>query len=403
VLSDGKTVLFTKWRGGLGSAGIVAASLETGEMHSLGVEGTSPLGVIDGYMIYGTANGALFAVPFDERHLRVTGPPMLVADQVAVSPTGAAVADASPSGSLVYQSGSSSSTLVLVDTMGAVRPLIPEPRPFGQPRFSPDGKRIAVALRVGTSTDIHIYSLASGTLTRLTTEGITNDRPEWTPDGKRILFRSERGDFLGLWWQSTDFTGVAEPLILNGRGDVWEGAFAPDGQTLVYRTGTLGAADIWYRPLRGDTTPKAVAATQFTEWGGRVSPDGKWIAYTSDESRAMQVYVRPFPGPGARVQVSDEGGGVPIWSPDGHKICYLSNQRMMAATVRTSPTFSVTSRKTLFASDFMDLPGHANYDMTPDGKYFLMLKPSLSGDQVIVAHNWRAELHARMNRTSRTQ
>jgi len=401
--TDGKIVFYTRWRGGLGSAGIGVASLETGETHLLNLEGTSPQGLVEGYLLYGTSTGALFAAPFDERRLRVSGPSILVVDHVAVSGTGAALAEASPSGSLVYQSGSSSSTLALVDTTGAIHPLIADAKPFLAPRFSPDGKRIAVPLQIGSSTDIFICSIAAGTLTRLTTEGMTNDRPEWTPDGTHVLFRSERGDNLGLWIQATDYTGRAEPLILNGSGDVWEGQFSPDGKTLVYRRGTVGNADIWYRRLQGDTTPQSVATSAFTEWGARISPNGRWVAYSADDSHAMQVYVRPLPGPGPRVQVSVDGGGNPVWSPDGRRIFFLSNQRMIVATVTTSPTFTVTSRKLLFTSEFSDLPGHASYDVAPDGKTFLMLKPSISGDKVIVADNWRAELHARLKRSVSTQ
>jgi Tol biopolymer transport system component len=253
------------------------------------------------------------------------------------------------------------------------------------------------------TTDIHVYLIPSGTLTRVTTEGSTNDRPEWTPDGKRLLFRSERGDDIGLWSQSTDFTGAAEPLMLNGRGDVWEGIISPDGRTLLYRSGTLGGANILYRSLQGDTTPKPVAATPFTEWGARFSPDGRWVVYSSDDSRVMQVYVRPFPGPGARVQVSVDGGANALWSRNGRKIYYLSNQQVFTASVTTTPTFAVTSTKVLFTTDFLDQPGHAPYDVSPDGKYLLMLKPSISGDQVVVAHNWRAELQERVRASRATR
>src|SRR5439155_15075325 len=68
--TDGKIVFYTRWRGGLGSAGIGVASLETGETHLLNLEGTSPLGLVEGYLLYGTSTGALFAAPFDERRLR---------------------------------------------------------------------------------------------------------------------------------------------------------------------------------------------------------------------------------------------------------------------------------------------------------------------------------------------
>jgi Tol biopolymer transport system component len=114
----------------------------------------------------------------------------------------------------------------------------------------------------------------------------------------------------------------------------------------------------------------------------------------------MQVYVRSLTGAGgARVQVSVNGGTCPLWSANGRKLYYVNNQQVWAASVTTSPTFAVRSQKKLFESDFTELPGHANYDVSPDGKHFLMVRPSISGDQVVVVHNWRTELRERL-RTS---
>jgi serine/threonine-protein kinase len=398
VLPDGKTVLYTRWGGSIASAHIGVASLATGEMHDLGVQGSSPIGVLDGYLIYAGLNDGLYAVAFDARRLRVTGQPMLVVDKVYVSVTGGAMAALSPTGTLVYQIGSAALALVLGDSAGNLRQLLPEARPFGHPRFSPDGKRIALELSVGGSTDIHIYSLEAGTLTRLTTEGSTNDRAEWTWDGKRVLYRSERPEGVGLWWQSADFGGVAQVLQPARPGGVWEGNPSPDGRTLLYRTGTVQTSDLWYRSLTGDTTSTALLKTQFTEWAARFSPDGKWIAYQSDQSRRFEVYVMPFPGPGERVQVSDNGGEVPIWSRDGKRLFYVNNQRIVAADLVTSPEFRVTRRHDVFTADFVDLPGHPNYDVAPDGKHFLMLRPTVSGDQVMVVDNWRAELRRKVVR-----
>lgn len=397
LLADGKTVVFTRWSGGLPSAKLGVASIETGEIRMLNVDGTASLGVMDGHLLYTTATSAVFAVPFDVKGLRVTGSPIPVLDRVVVSGTGAGVADLSANGSLVYQSGSATSTLMLVDTGGAARPLVPDARAFTQPRYSPDGRLIAVAIGAQTSTDIHVYSIADGTLTRLTTEGVVNDRPEWSADGKRVMFRSERDNDVAMWWQPVDFSGPAEPVQRSPNRNVWQGVFSPDGKTLVYRLGTVGSANIYYRKVSGpDTTSKPFATTTFTEWCARVSPNNRWIAYSSDDSRIMQVYVRPLSSQGARTQVSVEGGACPVWSRDGRKLYYVNNQQVFVANVTTSPAFSVTSRKKLFDSDMSDLPGHPNYDVAPDGKHLLIVKPSVSGDQVIVVHNWQAELRQRL-------
>ena len=399
VLPDGRTIAATMWTGALVSARLAIVSAESGEVTVLDVPGTSPLGMFDGHLLYATRNASLLAIPFDVQRRRVQGAPILVLDHVWVSGTGAAIADVSKNGSLVYQSGSSTGTLTLFDRNGALKPLLAEPRSYSQPRYSPDGRFVAVSVSGTATSDIHIYDVVAGTLTRLTTEGEVNDRPEWTPDGKRVLFRSERDDDQSLLWQPADFTGAAEPLLRLEHRNLWEGVIAPDGNTLVYRTGTIGTADIFYRRLTGDTTPRPISATPFTEWGARVSPDGRWVAYSSDDSRSMEVYVRPLGRPGGRIQVSVNGGTCPIWSRDGRTLYYANGQQFMAAAVTSTPTFGVTGRRVLFDADFVDTPGHANYDVSPAGDV-LMVRPTVGSDQVMLVHNWRTELRERLARAT---
>jgi hypothetical protein len=38
---------------------------------------------------------------------------------------------------------------------------------------------------------------------------------------------------------------------------------------------------------------------------------------------------------------------------------------------------------------------HANYDISPDGAHFLFLG-AVEGSEVVVVHNWRAKLRARL-------
>ena len=341
ALDDGKTVLVSSWAGALSSSRLVAVSLENGQTQDLELRGSSPLGVIDGNLIYANATGALMAVPFDQRHLRPTAASAaLVLDSVSIGVNGASRAALSASGSLVYQIGGAGQQLVLADAHGAMRVLIPQPRNYIQARFSPDGRRIALSTESGTSMDVQIYEIATGTLTRLTTEGATNDRPEWSPDGRRVLFRTDRNARANtIWWQPVDASGPAELLVGGGTVDVREGVLSPDGNTILYRTGSTGNADIWTRQIKGDTSTKPFVQTPFTEWAARFSPDGKWVAYTSDESGALQVYVKPFPGPGPRVLVSVNGGDNPVWSRDGHRLFYVRDQQVIAATVTLAPPF----------------------------------------------------------------
>jgi serine/threonine-protein kinase len=310
--------------------------------------------------------------------------------------SGAAQADLAGTGSLVYESGALLSQMVFMDLRGEARSVIPDRRSFIFPRVSPDGSRIAVGLESQGTMDVWVYDLRARTLSRLTTEGSINDRPEWSHDGTRLFFRSNRSGESALWTESADGTGTAVMVLSDPTRKVWEGIPTPDGRSIIYRTGTLGTADIWIRSVTGDTTPRALVATPFTEWAARPSPDGRWVAYASDESGEFQVYVIALPGSGGRHQVSTDGGTDPVWSPDGTRIFYRRGTDRFVATVTTTPEFMVVRRDSLFSGDFGSWIGHAGYDVAPDGKQLLLLRPVTDSTRTIVVHNWEAELRARL-------
>ena len=395
ALPDGENVLYASWGvGGRTRARIGVISLSTGAVTLLDVAGTCPLGVLDGVLVYATATNTLQAVPFDVRRRRVLGPPITLGTTVAVGTDGGASAGLSFTGSLAFQAGTQGSQVSIVDAHGGTKPLMEDVRTYGYPRFSPDGRHVAVTIWSGSRNDIWIYDVTSKTTARLTTRGNVNERPEWTPDGKRVVFRSDVDGRSGLWWQVADQSAPAMPLLVNKGADYYEGVFTPDGRGLVYQVDTNGAR-IYRQALAGDTTPKPVAMSNATETMPRLSPDGHWIAYVTNESSTNQVVVRPFPGPGAPVRVSTSGGTEPVWSRDGRRLFFRDGRQFVAVTIVTSPAFAVTSRVPLF--DDVYLPAvspHANYDVAPDGERFMVLK-STQNSQVLVVHNWIADLRAR--------
>jgi serine/threonine-protein kinase len=326
----------------------------------------------------------------------LTGTPVQVASDIAInSVSGVARAALSRTGTLFYENGSHASQVVVADMHGATQVALAEPREYSFPRYSPDGSQVAMAVGTADQRDIWLYELSNGTATRLTSQGATNERPEWTPDGTRVLYRTDRSGSSSIWWRPTDLSTDGQPLLSSPNVSYFEAVIAPDGRNVAYQLDTAGA-DLYYRGLQGDTTQHVVANSSAIETMPRISPDGKWIAYVTDESGTNQVVVQPFPGPGRRVQLSTSGGSEPVWSRDGARVFYRGDGMLKAARLRTEPTFGVLGRDTLFTDAFVPSTNpHANFDVAPDGAHLLLLKPVGRSDMIVVS-NWGASLRARM-------
>ena len=315
---------------------VAILDLRTGRRTPLGIQGL-PVGVVDGEFLFMRTDGALMATAFDAGAPRVTGSARIVVGQTQRSNNSQPKAAVSASGSLAYVSGSNLRRAVIVDLRGAERPLPIPPGQLNWPRFSPNGRQVLADVLSGGRNDVWIYDVASGAGRRVTTEGTTNNRGGWSPDGTRILFRSDRRDpNQTLWWQPADGSGGAQELAGAPGNDVFQGLLTPDGRTVIYRTGSMQGADIWYRNLAGDTAVKAFAKTPFGEVAPSLSPDGRWLAYELDELGSQEVIVRPFPGPGAQFPVSVGGGLTPIWSRDGRRILYATPASTWRRTARHS-------------------------------------------------------------------
>ena len=375
----------------------------TGESRIL-VEGASMARYLDpGYLIYARA-GTLMAVPFELDRLEVSGVPVSVLDGVATdTTTGAAHYGVSGNGSLAYVPGTSTflnSTLVWVDRAGKIEPLLDTPRFYREPRFSPDGARLAVSL-YGSRANIWVHDLIRGTFT-LVTSGGGEGFPVWTPDGRRILFSAGRGGRANIYWKPADGSGEEERLTTS---EYYQepGSVSPDGRLLVFvEAANETGADLWLLPLEGERRPRLFLRTPFMEYSPRFSPDGKWIAFTSNRSGRFEAYVRPYPGPGVEWQVSNEGGMHPSWSPDGRELYYAESNRLMVVAVQTRPSFSVSRPRALFEMKFaIGAAAGSRYSIAPEGRRFVMIQPHeapVPPTRINVILNWAEELERRVPR-----
>ena len=95
------------------------------------------------------------------------------------------------------------------------------------------------------------------------------------------------------------------------------------------------------------------------------------------------------------VSEEESGGGEPVWSPDGKELFYRSGKRMMVVPIQTEPAFHQGRPEVLFEGSYRShttLPGLQQYDISPDGQRFLMLKKDETPAQIHVVLNWFEEL-----------
>ncbi|MGQ0764986.1 MAG: protein kinase domain-containing protein [Gemmatimonadota bacterium] len=388
VLRDGSAVLFTiRKRDDQFEVG--AASLRDSQPHTpLGIDGLSPLGVVDDKLVYQDDEGALLAVTFDAGRFRVDGTPVKVLEGLRLpGGSGLHAASLTANGGLVYLRGNENRRLVWVDRRGLVTPVTPESREYLHVMLSPDGRRVALAIVTGYKRDIWVLDVTAGTLTPLTSVGLARN-PVWTSDGKRILFGSPHaGGRAGFWWQDADGNG-SPTRAASPRNNPWQAHLSPDGRRIVFQAISQGTFNIETVSLdSGAASEYLTTSATSTEGNPRFSPDGMWIAYNSDESGRQEVYVRPSTAAGGRVQVSVNGGRRPIWSRDGKRLYYWEGERMTEAGLATDPNPRVLSRIALFSGRYVD-----DFDVAADGR-FLMIEAEWSGVSLVAIPNWRAELN----------
>ncbi|MES1260052.1 MAG: protein kinase [Gemmatimonadota bacterium] len=392
ALADGNTIIFTIESGNQrAGAQLAMTSLDGGVVHPLGVTGVRALGIAANRLIYLQANGTVMAVPFDQHGLRVTGTPVSVLDSIPVchSCNGDAPIYLSSGGALTYIRGNVPSRLMWVDRTGGTHPATADARAFANPRVSPDGRRIAVTISAETD-DVWIYDLATGTPTKLTSGG-NNSNPEWNNDGSQIFFMSDRSGKNALWHQAVNGSGNAE--LVNGTDRSFGGLLSPDNVTLLTITPDNGGTLV-LKQITGDTTPHRIG----TGRGPRFSPDGHLLAYASHESGSDEVVVRPLAESGVRIQLSAGGGNEPVWSPDGRHVYYVNRGRLMEANLAPGPTLALASRDSLFVARGFGEFGGSSYDVSRDGKSFLLAQPEERSARLVVALNWGAELAARLGK-----
>lgn len=182
-----------------------------------------------------------------------------------------------------------------------------------QPRFSPDGRRIAFVSDRGGGDNVWIMNVDGSDKRQLTKEEfrLTN-QPSWSPDGRFIIakkhFTTGRSLGTGEVWIYHVSGGGGVQLVKRAsetlQKELGEPIYAPDGKSLYYtRNVTPGPIFEYAQNSYGDLfnierydIDTGEVSTTVAGAGGSVrpspSPDGKWIAFVRRENLKSKLYVK---------------------------------------------------------------------------------------------------------------
>jgi len=215
-----------------------------------------------------------------------------------------------------------------------------------QPDCSPDGRSVVFVRYDGRSMELMLLDLASRAVRALTTGGAVNVEPRWSPNGQRLAYVSTTGTghFLlhvaemrdGRIASSRTPTPDRRSTVSRYYYSPFDHAINPtwtkDGRDLVFvsnREIAHGTGDLVRMAVDGGDAPRLVQHEE-TSWHARpdTSPDGTRFVYSSYLGRQwQQLWLLPvaggYPFP---LTYGDWDNTNPRWSPDGRTVAFISNR-----------------------------------------------------------------------------
>jgi imidazolonepropionase-like amidohydrolase/Tol biopolymer transport system component len=182
-----------------------------------------------------------------------------------------------------------------------------------QPRFSPDGSRIAFTSDRGGGDNIWVMNADGSDKRQVTKEDFRLlNQPTWSPDGRFIAakkhFTTERSAGTGEIWMFHVSGGGGVPVVERAsealQKELGEPVFAPDGTAIYYTRNTTPGNTFEYAQdsnagifaIERHDLATGEVTTAVSGYGGAVrpapSPDGKDIAFVRRDKEQTQLWVK---------------------------------------------------------------------------------------------------------------
>lgn len=401
VLPDSRHLLLTQGRR-MESPSVILRSLD-GQQQTLLTDAYDARFAAPDVLLF-VRGETLMGVRFDLAERRIVGDPVALVEDVAVLGLSAQYS-VTDDGMLAYRPATSDtgtlSRLGLRTRTGIQHSLGDALRRYSDPRFSPDGRKLALHI-FEQQDDIWVLDLGRNALTRLTFDPREDETPVWSPDSQWIAyagFARAGTDRRALLRRRADGSGSEEVL--------WSGAdhnhvtdWSSDGRSIIMelvhpqRRSDLVAFDVSEKKIR------PLIESPFNEAGARLSPDGKWLVYQSDESGRTEIYVVAYPALDKKNQVSPDGAEQPVWSRDGRAIYFRTEKNIERAAATVDGSALTIGAPTAMFPDTYFRPqaiNHTTIDVAANGDVLVLDRiDALQTPEVVGIFNWMDDVRRKL-------
>jgi Tol biopolymer transport system component len=184
---------------------------------------------------------------------------------------------------------------------------------YGAPRWSPDGRFVAVERRrIDGPSEIVVLDISDGRERVVASSATTrNLEPAWVPDGRTILFSSDRID-RSFQIYAASLGGDSLRRVTDVRGGARYPDVSPDGQRVVYVGSSADGYDLFelaVDPARWTAVPPALATSSPRESAPAAVEAGE--AAGDDAAALATTSYSPFPTllPRAWLPLADSASG----------------------------------------------------------------------------------------------
>jgi TolB protein len=177
---------------------------------------------------------------------------------------------------------------------------------------------------------LYTINLANGAIAALGTGGDWDDeQPRWSPDGRRVAFKSNRGGSYNLYVMNADGSNVVR--LTNHAANDHDPTWVPDGESLVFssdRDRGTARNDLYRLWLNDGRVDRLTTYFEGYAIMPAVSPDGNWVAFVGqtfpyEDGWAYQVHVLEIATLMTWPFDRTAPGCWPSWSPDGQSIAHV--------------------------------------------------------------------------------